>query len=231
MAGGKNPGILMTFADVGVYCITSSIISYTIKSENMRKKIVTLSPQHFKTFAAVALVSLFSITNSQAQEVKGATTVTSVTETATVVSVNQQTREVVIKTENGQEHSFVAGDHVKNLAQVKVGDRITATYHEAVAYKIKEHGQTTGVETTQGVASAAPGSKPAGVIAQQTTVTVTIAAIDPAAPTVTFKGPNGNLTTIKVRDPQRLKGVKVGDLVDITYTEAIAVTVDEAPKK
>jgi len=44
-------------------------------------------------------------------------------------------------------------------------------------------------------------------------------------------GPRGNTKTIVVRDPQKLNGVKVGDMVDITYTEAIAVEVDKAPKK
>jgi hypothetical protein len=33
-----------------------------------------------------------------------------------------------------------------------------------------------------------------------------------------------------VKDPKKLVGVKVGDVVDITYTEAMAVTVTEAKK-
>jgi hypothetical protein len=44
-------------------------------------------------------------------------------------------------------------------------------------------------------------------------------------------GPKGNKETIKVRDPKNLNGVKVGDMVDITYTESLAIKVDEAPKK
>jgi hypothetical protein len=74
------------------------------------------------------------------------------------------------------------------------------------------------------------GSKPAAVVAQQTTVAVTVVAIDTTIPTVTFKGPEGNTRTIKVNDPQKLVGVKIGDIVDITYTEAMAVTVTEAKK-
>jgi hypothetical protein len=217
--------------EVSVYCVKSLVSSYTIKSEYMRKKIEFLSQQSFKVIAAVTLVSLLSISKGQAQEIKGSTVVATVTETATVISVNQKTREVVIKTEDGQEHSFVAGDHVKNLKQVKAGDIITAKYTEAVAYQLKKHGEAAGVQSTQGIASAPPGSKPAGAIAQQTTVTVTITAIDPTIPTVTFKGPKGNTETIKVKDPQKLVGVKVGDMVDLTYTEALAITVDEAPKK
>ncbi len=197
----------------------------------MRKKIQISSLQAVKTVAAAALISLLSITNGQAQDTKGQAVVSSVTVTATVMKVNQKTREVTIKTEDGREHSFIAGEDVKNLPQVKKGDLITVKYTEALAYQIREHGAASGVETTQSATAAEPGAKPAATMAQQTTVTVTVTAIDPKVPTVTFRGPKGNTKTIKVKDPDKLKGVKIGDMVDITYTEAIAVRVDEAPKK
>ncbi len=49
--------------------------------------------------------------------------------------------------------------------------------------------------------------------------------------TVTLKGPEGNLFKVKAKDPEKLKAVSVGDLVDITYTQALAVSVEPAPKK
>jgi hypothetical protein len=196
----------------------------------MKRSIEISLMQGFKATAAAALISLFSITGAQAQNTKGQSVMSSETVTATVIDVNQKTREVYVKLDNGEEYSFVAGDKVKNLAQVKKGDIITVVYTEAIAYQVKEHG-TAGMKTTTAVKSAEPGAKPGGVVAQQTTVTVTITAIDPNAPTVTFMGPKGNKETIKVRDPKNLEGVKVGDMVDITYTEALAIKVDEAPKK
>ncbi len=65
---------------------------------------------------------------------------------------------------------------------------------------------------------------------QRVTFTATIEAIDLAKGTVTLKGPQGNSQTIKARNPANLKKVKVGDLVDITYTELLALKVEEAPK-
>jgi ribosomal protein S1 len=195
------------------------------------KKTFKISLTHvFKGTAVAALISLFSLSGVQAQETKGQAVVSQQTVTATVLSVNQKTREVTIKTQDGQTHSFIASDDVKNLPQVKKGDIITAVYTEAIAYEVKEHG-ATGVTTSSAAASAKPGEKPAAAMAQQTTVTVLITAIDPNAPTVTFMGPKGNKETIKVRDPKNLVGVKVGDKVDITYTESLAIKVDEAPKK
>jgi len=195
----------------------------------MKKNTGKCLAKYFKVTAAIALISLCSI-GTQAQDTKGQAVMSSETVTATVLKVNQKTREVTIKTKDGKEHTFVAGDNVKNLAQVKKGDIITAVYTEAIAYEVKKHG-TAGVQTTTAAASAKPGEKPAGGVAQQTTVTVTITAIDKKAETVTFMGPRGNKETVKVRDPKNLNGVKIGDMVDITYTEALAIRVDEAPKK
>jgi ribosomal 50S subunit-recycling heat shock protein len=172
-------------------------------------------------------MALVAMTSALAQ--KGESVVSSQKVTATVTKVDQTTREVTIKTEDGQEHSFVAGDAVKNLAQVKPGDVITAVYTEALAYEVKKGG-TTGAEASAAAAGAPLGAKPAGVVAHQTTVTVKITAIDPTVPSVTFVGPHGNTETVKVRYPERLKGVSVGDTVELTYTEALAIKVEVAPK-
>jgi Cu/Ag efflux protein CusF len=75
------------------------------------------------------------------------------------------------------------------------------------------------------------GEKPGATGARVTTVTATIAGIDKSAGTVTLKGPEGNLTTIKARDPQNLNRVSVGDLVQITYTEALGISVETPTKK
>jgi hypothetical protein len=170
-----------------------------------------------------------AMAQTPAAPVKGAAAMNSVTVTATVTAIDQKTRAVTVKTTDGKDYSFIAGDAVKNLAQVAVGDVITATYTEALLYEVKSGGRT-GASTTMGTARAAGGEKPAGMVGQETTVTVTITAIDTATPSVTFKGPAGNVRTIKVQQPEKLKGVKVGDTVDITYAESVAVSVEKGKK-
>jgi hypothetical protein len=108
---------------------------------------------------------------------------------------------------------------------------VTATYAEALAYEVKKGGTVVGPATVVGGGAAQPGARPAGGIARQTTATVIITAIDPKAPSVTFKGPQGNTRTIKVQHPEKLKGVNVGDTVELTFTEAFAVKVEAAPTK
>ena len=64
------------------------------------------------------------------------------------------------------------------------------------------------------------------LVQQVAIVTATIAAIDKDAGTVTLRSADGELTTIKARHPENLERVVVGDLVEITYTEALAVSVE-----
>jgi hypothetical protein len=151
--------------------------------------------------------------------------------TATVTKIDQATREVTLKGEDGQEFSFVASEDVQNLQQVKVGDRVRVAYAEALVYEVKKGGKAADGGTVVAGGRAEPGQKPAGAIARETTVTVLITAIDPKVPSVTFQGPAGNSRTITVLHPEKLQGVSVGDTVDITYTEALAIEVEEAPKK
>jgi predicted aconitase with swiveling domain len=147
--------------------------------------------------------------------------------TATVVEIDHKTRNVTLKTADGKTETFVVGEAAKNLDQVQKGDVVVVTYAEALAYEVKKGGTAS---STTVAAAAKPGETPAGVIARETKVTVTITAIDEKAPTLTFKGPAGNTRTIKVKHPEKLKTVKVGDQIELTYTEALALTIEKAKK-
>ena len=70
-------------------------------------------------------------------------------------------------------------------------------------------------------------SKMAATASKQRTITATIAAIDPAVPSVTFTGPNNWKYTARVHDKDALAKVKVGDKFDITWTEAVLLSIDQ----
>ena len=149
-----------------------------------------------------------------------------------VTAIDLPQRLVTLKDVKGEEIVVKAGEDVKNLAQVSVGDEVVVSYTEALAWQVKPAGQgAPGVRTDEGVTTAKPGEKPAGKAGQSVTLTATITAIDLAKGTVTLTGPEGNSRTIKARDPANLKKVQVGDLVDITYSEALAIAVRPVNKK
>ena len=70
--------------------------------------------------------------------------------------------------------------------------------------------------------------KVAATASRQRTITATIAAIDRAVPSITFVGPNGWNYSSRVQDKKALEKVKVGDRLDITWTEALIVSLDDA---
>jgi hypothetical protein len=162
---------------------------------------------------------------------RGETLIATVEVTATVIAIYQDTREVTLRMEDGTEVSFVASEDVKNLAQVEVGDVLHVVYAEALAYEVRKGGTTAAPATAIAGGAAELGQRPAGALARQTTATVAITAIDPKVPSVTFQGPAGNTRTIKVLHPEKLEGVSVGDTVELTFTEALAIKVVEAPAK
>ena len=166
-------------------------------------------------------------TAKPAAPASGVVAAKSVELTATVVEIDHKTRKITLKAADGRTESFVVGEAAKNLDQVQKGDVVVVTYAEALAYEVKKGGTTS---STTVAAAAKPGETPAGVIARETKVTVTITAIDEKAPTITFKGATGNTRTIKVKHPEKLKTVKVGDQVELTYTEALAISVEKAKK-
>lgn len=152
--------------------------------------------------------------------------------TASVESIDMAKRLVTLRGPDGNLVTVHAGDQVRNLAQLKKGDLVTVTYYESLAYEVKKPGQAVpGVSVASDVARAEPGARPGAAGAQAVTVTSTIDAIDKKNNTVTLRGPDGQSTTIHVKDPTKLSQVKVGDLVEITYTEALAIGVEPASKK
>jgi Cu/Ag efflux protein CusF len=155
-----------------------------------------------------------------------------VTATATVKAIDQKTRLVTLQRPDNSLIKFRASEEVRNLPQVKVGDTVTVSYYESLAYEVKKPGQAApGATVAEELGRAKPGEKPAAAGARVLTVTATIAAIDKTAGTVTLRGPDGQDSVIKVRYPEKLNQVTVGDLVELTYTEAVGISVQAANKQ
>lgn len=152
-----------------------------------------------------------------------------VTKTATVEAVDPAKRMMTLKGPEGKTVEVKVGPEVKNFSQIKAGDRVTARYYESVAVDVRKPGEAPepGVSERRAMGSARPGQKPAGFVADQITITATVESIAPNKSSVTLKGPEGKSKEVKVRDPKDLQNVKAGDQVKVTYTEAMAVSVDK----
>jgi hypothetical protein len=151
---------------------------------------------------------------------------------AIVEDIDLSKRLVTLRTADGKETTLRVGDDVKNLPQVRKGDEVTVGYLEAVAIQVKKPGEgELGAVATEGLERAKLGEKPGGVAARSLVITAKIVEIDRAGQKVTLEGKEGERVTIDVRNPEHFDAIALGDLVEITYTESMAISVESAKKK
>jgi hypothetical protein len=150
---------------------------------------------------------------------------------AQVVGLDKATRTVTLKGPKGNVVDVVAGDEVKNFDQIKLGDFVVARYAQALTLELRKTKVKAGEPTlTEGAVRAKPGERPAGAVGREVTAIADVIGVDPKKSTITLKGPRGNVVTLNVQNPDQFKVVKKGDQVEVTYTEALALSVEPAPK-
>ena len=184
-------------------------------------------------FAATAVAQQPGVAKGAAvaSEPGKATAVRAVKISAQVVSIDKATRTVTLKGPKGNVVDVVAGDEVKNFDQIKLGDFVVARYAQALTLELRKTKAAGGDITVQEEgARAQPGEKPGVAGARQITAIADVIGVDPHKSTITLKGPRGNVVTLNVQNPDQFKVVKKGDQVDVTYTEAVALSVEPAPK-
>jgi Cu/Ag efflux protein CusF len=152
--------------------------------------------------------------------------------TATVQAVDLKARTVTVKGPEGKVVTIKVDPEIPNLEQLKIGDEVVAKYYEALAWDVKKAGSSTmqpGITESAGAGKEGGGRTAIGK--RSVRMVVTITAIDAAAHRVTVKEPDGPTSVIKVKNPANLEGVKVGDQIEVKFTQALAISFEPAPKK
>jgi hypothetical protein len=148
---------------------------------------------------------------------------------AVVEKVDQNTREVRLRTMDGKELTVLAGPEVRNLAQVSAGDTVRLSYYERVVARMAEPG-AGGPATTSVVTSRAPeGGTPAGLYGATTDMVVEFLAYDPATGVVTVKTPDGVTQRVVVNPAMRdfAAARRPGDRVAVQFANAVAASIVE----
>src|SRR5262245_28722773 len=153
-----------------------------------------------------------------------------VTEKATVTAVDKAGHLVTLKDKEGQTLTVQCGPEVRNFDQIAVGDAVVVRYLVSLAVALVKPGETPPAAATVAAGTAEKGAKPGAAVGGQITATVKIESVDLKKNFVVFTAPNGGLRAVHVERPEGVKfiqGLKPGDLVQITYTEALAVSVEK----
>jgi hypothetical protein len=152
---------------------------------------------------------------------------------ASIEAVDQKTREVTLKGPLGNTVTFIADPAVKRLNEFKVGDFVTADYYVSVAAELRK--PTAAEEKEPLVLLDAAGKRPRGATPgagglRRFKVVTTIEGLDRPTETITVKGPLGNLLTVRVADVANLPKLRIGETIVVTYTEALAISLEKADK-
>jgi len=153
------------------------------------------------------------------------------TAVAVVTAVDRESRTVTLKREDGAIFKLTLGQAARNFDQIAVGDKVRARYKASVAASLRPAGDTAqAAQGVTGAARTASGEKPGAGVGVAATVRVKVEALDLAHDMVTLSLASGELVSHRLATPEGrsfAKGLKVGDIVQIDYTEALALSVEE----
>jgi hypothetical protein len=174
-------------------------------------------------FVIAAICLSFTAAGVYAEDPPGGV-VTEVAETVvTVTAVDQKARTVTVERQDGELVTIQVPPQSQNLDQVYPGARFLVRYLQSVAIFISPTGGEPSSDVTSSVQMAEKGANPGGVITQVIQVQVRVDAIDYENRTVVLTGPEGNSFKLAVDERvKRLNEVKVGDIVVVGYTQALA---------
>jgi len=176
--------------------------------------------------AILAVVT--TISSAWAQQPGGAYTSTLTRTRATVTAINTERRQVTIQGDQGPLTVQVSPD-VKNLENLKVGDRVNLAYYQGVAAQIVKGGKKVTDPAVSTFRSGTPADmRPSGVVGASATVTVKIQDVNLPTNTVAFTQSDGTTHIVQVKSPEMqsfIRDLKRGDTVQVTFTDSLAVEV------
>ncbi|MFJ2427412.1 MULTISPECIES: hypothetical protein [unclassified Pseudomonas] len=181
---------------------------------------------------AITLATVLSATSfgAFAADIPLSATIEADQVTTKVVTVDPANHQVVLEGAEGRQVHVQLTDKAKNLANLKVGDLVKVQVQRSVAAYLDtdvDKGLPGTTERT-GELRKAPGTdNPGGEAFRQVQVQLKITKIDLKKNQVTLENPSGQSKTLDVKKPEiqaKLKDLKVGQSVIVTYTDILKVT-------
>jgi hypothetical protein len=138
--------------------------------------------------------------------------------------IDRTGRTITISSAGTVSAPIYAGPDLPIFDSLNSGDVVVVRYYDSYIVELTPGERLRPPEMTTGSALEALKTDDARVL-QQTKLVVTIDAIDVATASVTYHGFDNRRVFRVVQDRKLLDGLKVGDVVTITYTRAQAVSI------
>jgi cold shock CspA family protein len=170
-----------------------------------------------------------SVEDSEVNSAKGQTRSQLIHTSASIVGIDNIDRSVLLKTDEGAQTWVHVPDSVAGFDRLKMGDRVNVDFYQSLAISLAPSGSKPSMSATQAGAV----EMGAGVKGRELRLSATVISVDPAAQTVTFKGPKGHISTVNVENPAlqaKLPSLRPGQVVQFDYTEAVAADIRPASR-
>lgn len=149
---------------------------------------------------------------------------------ATVVSVDEKTRDITLVGPEGDHFVFTAGPEIRNFAQIKRGDRVIASYFEGFAIGLgsKGSGVKARLDGVQ-VERAQKGEKPGVMVSRTQEAVGVVKAVDVKSRTVLIEGVEKAIL-LGVSDDVDISEIRIGNEVEAVYIKSYAINLVPAPE-
>ncbi len=147
----------------------------------------------------------------------------------TVEAVDHTARTVRIRGERGNVVTLDIPASNAGFDKLQPGDVVSVSYYDRVSIHPKAEGEPDVDRTDPPTTTETPNAVTGSTVASQRVTTVTITGWDPATRVVSFTGPNGasySRHLLDTTDASVMAGLKVGERVDVTRTEAVRLAVE-----
>jgi len=153
---------------------------------------------------------------------------------ARVEAINLTTREVTLKESTGRIDTFTVDKRVMRLYEEKVGDQVIAEYYVSYVAELRAptaEEKANPLQVLSTTVRAPAGTQPPGAgVLRLTKAVVTVEGLDRLTKSITVSGKAG-IMTVEVEDVAALSKLHLGDTIVVTYSEALAVSVEKRPGK
>jgi Cu/Ag efflux protein CusF len=192
-----------------------------------------MTPPALRLLASLVLLAA-APAGALAQPAAPAGIARSSTVTSIVESVDQTARQVLLRGPEGRLTTVNVPREVRNLRQMRAGDRVVIEYREALVVDVARPGAPAlRDDSALAAVRQAPGQRPGMAASEVLRMRVRIDQVDAGSGTVTFTHPQRGQRTVVVRDPRMLefaRQLRPGDEVDVGFAEAAAIRVEPAPR-
>lgn len=151
--------------------------------------------------------------------------------TAVITSIDREARTITVEGPLGNTLTLTgAGEGIERIDEFAVGDFVTATYASSLSSELRTPTAEELAEPWVEVDAAARAEmdmEPGAAVGRMIRAVCTIEGMNRVTGTVTLQDSKGNFHIIGDVDPAKMAGVTLGDTVVVTYSEAVALTLEK----